>query len=172
MIHIRKSTPSDWEAIKTLYPTAFPEEDLLPLVKDLLGEKDTVLSLIAVNDNGLLGHIIFTRCKIAGSKEKLALLGPLAVSPNSQKQGVGSKLILEGNSILMDDQLSLILVLGDPGYYSRFGFQQEIRIKPPYKIPEEWMPAWQSLKISDRASNKDGSLVVPAPWMKSELWLP
>ena len=77
---IRESSMADRAAIETIYPEAFPEEDLLPVVRDLLRQPSGVLSLVAETDGGIIGHVIFTRCSI-DEANNAALLGPLAVTP-------------------------------------------------------------------------------------------
>lgn len=66
-MNIRKSTPDDLAAICSLYPAVFPDEDLLPLVKDLLPATETVLSLVAEVDGNVVGHVAFSKC---GLEEK------------------------------------------------------------------------------------------------------
>ena len=96
MTQIRESTLGDLDAIEALYPQAFPDEDLVPLVRDLLAEKSATLSLIATQDRSLLGHVLFTLGNVAGRTDALALLGPLAVSPSHQRRGIGSALVRDG----------------------------------------------------------------------------
>ena len=78
-IEIRENMQVDLAAIESLYPRVFPDEDLLPLVRDLLREAPVALSLVGVIDSRLVGHVIFTICSIAESRDRSALLGPLAV---------------------------------------------------------------------------------------------
>ncbi len=75
-IEIRESLQSDFASIEKLYPEAFPEEELLPLVRELIGEATTVLSLVVMVDLSVMGHVIFTTCSIAGTTDKVVLLGP------------------------------------------------------------------------------------------------
>jgi GNAT superfamily N-acetyltransferase len=93
---IRESLPSDAASIEKLYPDAFPDEDLLPLVKEFLREEPIVLSLVGIVDRTLVGHVIFTTCSIAGRPDNVSLLGPLAVGPAWQRRGIGSALVREG----------------------------------------------------------------------------
>ena len=77
-IEIRESMQIDLSAIESLYPDALPDEDLLPLLRDLLREAPVALSLVGTIDSRLVGHVIFTRCRVAGSSDRSALLGQLA----------------------------------------------------------------------------------------------
>ena len=78
---IRKSLTDDNAAIETLYPNAFPDEDLLPLVRELMAEEQGVLSLVGIAGGAVSGHVMFTACSLNGGADKVALLGPLAVDP-------------------------------------------------------------------------------------------
>ena len=59
-IDIRQGQPDDIASIEKLYPAAFPEEDLLPLVRQLLAEEPGILSLVAEAGDAMVGHILFT----------------------------------------------------------------------------------------------------------------
>ncbi len=167
---IRQSAAKDNPAILSLYPRAFPEEELRPLVTALLEPGEPVLSLIAEDEGEIVGHVCFTRCGIVGGNDPLALLGPLAVSPPRQKQGIGSALIGEGNTRMAEDGVCRVLVLGDPAYYGRFGFAEESGIETPIPIPPEWHSAWQSLALGGEKSAIEGLLDVPSPWGEPDLW--
>ncbi len=170
--HIRESGADDIEPINALYPAAFPDEDLLPLVNDLLRESTGVLSLVATAGATLAGHIAFTRCHGADSKGKGALLAPLAVAPDFQRQRIGSRLIAEGLKRLEADGVTQVLVLGDPNYYRRSGFAAEGSVLPPYEMPPEWAGAWQSLRLGSGDALGAGKLELPPLWMQPALWLP
>lgn len=169
-IGLRLGTLQDLKGLKDLYRSAFPEEDLFPLVQSLLEEPDVVLSLVATLDDRLAGHILYTRCSLEPGGHSAALLGPLCAAPDLQKQGVGSRLVQEGLKKLSAWQAGKVLVLGDPAYYGRFGFRPGSRIAPPYALPEEWRDAWQSLDLEAGGVPDAGTLMVPAPWQKRSLW--
>ncbi|MCB9983866.1 MAG: N-acetyltransferase [Rhodospirillales bacterium] len=172
-VDIRTSLAVDAASLENLYREAFPEEDLLELVDRLLREKDGVLSLVALDQGVIVGHAIFTLCGITGGSQKVALLGPVAVSPVLQKRGIGSALIQDGLARLSDDDVRFVYVLGDPVYYGRFGFQAQNTVMPPYTIPEEWTGAWQSLCLGDVAELRPGCmLAVPGVWRDPALWRP
>ena len=171
-IEIRSSLSSDTEAIEELYPVAFPKEDLLPLLRELLSEQDNVLSLVAIGDGKLVGHIVFTMCRIAGHPEKVGLLGPIAVAPHLQRRGIGSALIQEGINRLKSEGATQVNVLGDPAYYGRFGFEPDRHVKPPYELPQEWQTAWQFINLDGLTPHVGGRLSVPEPWRQPTLWAP
>lgn len=167
---IRDSLRSDLSAIHDLYPAAFPDEDLLPLIRLLLDGRDDVMSLVAERDGALVGHVAFSHCTVTGSGARVALLGPLAVAPEAQRGGIGSALVRAGHERLAGQGVSRVLVLGDPAYYGRFGFRADDRIRPPYPMPPEWSSAWQSLDLTAPDASLAGTLVVPAPWQDPALW--
>ncbi len=169
---IRPSVQSDNAAIESLYPEAFPDEDLAPLVRRLLQEGDIVLSLVAAIDSKIAAHALFTSCGVEGSSVEAALLGPLAVAPDQQRRGLGTALVRGGLKRLRDNSTGLVCVLGDPAYYGRLGFRPETRVKPPYRLPAEWSEAWQSQYLRDGIEPVTGVLVVPRPWREAALWGP
>jgi putative acetyltransferase len=167
---IRETTQDDVASLKTLYCEAFDEEDLFPLVTELLDDTQNTLHLTAVMNNKPVGHITFTKCHALPEYVPLSLLGPMAVLPECQKQGIGSKLITAGFEQLKIQEIAKVLVLGDPSFYGRSGFVQESNIEPAYAIPSEWKPAWQSILLSDGALAISGRLQVTKPWQKPKLW--
>lgn len=167
---IRISATADLPAIEALYPTAFPDEDLLPLVRELLADTENVLSLVAELDSAVVGHVAFSKCRLVGTDAVLSLLAPLAVAPTAQRGGVGTALTNAGIEILKSDDVAAILVLGDPAYYSRFGFAPTTSVSPPYDLPAEYMGAWQLLELYSGAANLSGRLQVPAQWRQPALW--
>lgn len=171
-INIRESLPADRDELERLYPAAFPEEALAPLVRNLLNEENGVISLVALKDEKLVGHVVFTICDIAEQKAKVGLLGPVAVTPDIQKQGIGSMLIQEGFKKLQSKGIQRVCVLGDPAYYGRFGFKSDMSILPPYELPEEWQMGWQFVSLDENSSAPKGNLSVPEPWREPSLWLP
>ena len=128
------------------------------------------MSLVAVNDGDVLGHAAFTFCSAGQPEIPLAMLAPLCVAPNHHKQGLGSALVKEGFDRLKAQSVEKVLVLGDPAYYSRFGFSQENDILTPYPLPEEWAQAWQSVSLGAEVGVASGPLILPPVWMDPALW--
>jgi putative acetyltransferase len=164
----RQSKPSDLPGLEALYPAAFPDEDLLALVRDLEAEPD-VLSLVLDQSGAIIGHVAFTPCTLEGKRSSLALLGPLAIHPEVQRKGWGGALVREGLARLRKQDIAGVLVLGDPAYYGRFGFKAEPDIAPPHPLPKEWASAWQSVALNDEPLGK-GRLAVPTVWDDPKLW--
>ncbi len=171
-VEIRESAAGDLPAIEALYPQAFPDEDLVPLVRALLAEGPLVLSLVADTASELVGHVLFTRCGLEDGTGEAALLAPLGVAPARQRQGIGSALARAGMRRLEDEGVAQVFVLGDPGYYGRLGFRPEARVPPPYPLPAEWREAWQSKCLKGAEPAPGGQLSLPQPWLRPELWAP
>ena len=171
-LEIRDSVQADAAGIESLLGEAFPEEDLIPLVRDLLQDAATAISLVGVIDSQIVGHAIFTRCGVVTSSVKAALLGPLAVAPAWQRRGIGSAIVRAGLQRLTDEHVALVCVLGDPAYYGRFGFVPETLVEPPYPLPAEWQGAWQAQYLDDSSAPCTGKLDLPPQWLQPALWAP
>jgi putative acetyltransferase len=171
-LEIREGRRDDSAAIESLYPEVFPDENLLPLVRDLLSDEVVAISLVGTIDTRIVGHTIFTKCGVVGNGLNAALLGPLAVAPAWQKQGIGSAIVRAGIRRLEDEDVNRVFVLGDPAYYGRFGFLPESLVEPPFPLPAEWAGAWQSQNLGETATSCAGKLSVPRQWLQPALWAP
>ncbi len=171
-LEIRECLPEDLAALEELYPDAFPEEDLLPLLRELLQQDSGIISLAALLDGRIVGHILFTLCSVPERSEKVAMLAPLAVASAWQKQGIGSALIDQGLRRMVAEGAVKVVVLGDPAYYGRAGFVTESSVAPPYPLPEEWRGAWQSIALQEAGGTLRGRLEVPQAWRREALWMP
>lgn len=149
-VSIRPECASDLEPIRSVNRAAFGREAEAELVDRLraCGEFFSALSLVASDETGrVVGHILLTRAVVeteAGRFAALAL-GPMAVEPMLQRRGVGGALIREAirRAVAMGE--SLVIVLGRPEYYPRFGFERASQwgIRPPFEAPDEaWMALW------------------------------
>jgi len=171
-VDIRDGEPGDWPALSALYPAAFPDEDLLPVLAELLRPGHDILSLVALRAGAPVGHILFTRARIAGRSERLDLLAPLAVAPDVQRRGIGSALVRAGFARLARAGSAQVEVLGDPAYYGRLGFLREDLVLPPYPLPEQWRAAWQVARLRETVPPMRGALLLPTPWLRPSLWMP
>ncbi len=171
-ISIRPAAAGDRPALEALYRAAFPEEDLLALLRALLEAPDDVQSRVAARDSEPVGHVALTACRVAPAGVGVALLGPLAVLPAWQRRGIGGRLVAAAFEAAEAAGLGTVFVLGDPAYYGRFGFGADAHVAPPYPIPDDWREAWQSLVLPGAAPPPAGTLAVPAPWRRRALWAP
>ena len=171
-LEIRESRPGDWAVIELLYPEAFPNENLLPLVRGLLKDAAVALSFVGTIDGQIVGHVIFTRCGVVGESVNAALLGPLAVAPVWQRQGIGSSIVRAGLRRLKEGDINRVFVLGDPVFYRRMGFVPESLVEPPFPLPAQWAGAWQSQELGETRTPCAGKLSVPPQWLQPNLWAP
>ena len=171
-LEIRESRRDETAAIESLYPEAFPDENLLPLVRDLLNDSAVAISLVGTIDTQIAGHTIFTKCGVAGNSVNAALLGPLAVAPAWQRQGIGSAIVRFGLRRPKGEDVDRVFVLGDPAYYGRLGFLPESLVEPPFPLPAEWDGAWQSQDLGETTTPCVGKLSVPPQWLQPTLWTP
>ncbi len=150
---LRRSNNSDSDTIASVHASAFgPEEGpgIVQLVYDLLGDATAkpVLSLVADIDGALVGHVLFTMVTLQPDASSISarILAPLAVSPRYQRKGIGSALVNEGIKQLTESGVDLLFVLGDPAYYSRFGFRPAgaMGLMAPHAIPSEHADAWMT----------------------------
>lgn len=119
---VRHEKASDRAAVHALVEAAFGRRDEADLVDRLREEGSVVLSLIAIDDNVIVGHILLTRMDAPFTALALA---PLAVSPDRQRGGIGSQLVGAALDRVRAAGWQAVFVLGDPGYYRRFGFDPE-----------------------------------------------
>jgi putative acetyltransferase len=125
MMEIRIEQPEDRDAVHHVNVTAFRRESEADLV-DQLREGESTVSLVAVDCDRVVGHILFSPVAIEGEGqcEGLVLgLAPVAVMPEEQGKGIGSTLIRQGLAVCGQVGVVAIVVLGAPGYYRRFGFR-------------------------------------------------
>lgn len=121
MIEIREERPGDVTAIRELNTLAFGQDQEANIVDALRSNGAVSLSLVATLDGQVVGHILYSPASV-GSGVRGAALGPMAVRPTHQRQGIGTRLIQFGNRTLRDRDCSFIIVVGHPEYYPRFGF--------------------------------------------------
>jgi putative acetyltransferase len=120
-IDIRKERPADITAIRDLIKRAFAQDQEANIVDALRSNGAVWLSLVATLKDRVVGHIMYS--PLAVGQITGAGLGPMAVLPECQRQGIGAKLIDAGNRQLKDDGCPFIVVVGHPEYYPRFGFK-------------------------------------------------
>lgn len=171
MTEIRHAVADDEEAVEALYPAAFPDEDLLPIVRALFACAEC-RHFVGCDDGAVIGHAAFTLCGVGDNGATAALLGPVAVMPAWHGQGIGTALIKAGFAFVAKAGISRVMVLGDPAYYQRFGFAPDLDIDTPYLIPDEWADAWQSVRLLPEVQPSQGVLHVPEPWLDPALWAP
>lgn len=136
MISIRPYAAADAAAVHALHSAAFPGPGETQLVTALHAGGYAPISLVAVQDGALVGHVVFSRLHmmIDGRFVAALALAPVAVQPALQKQGIGSALIRAGHQKARDENWEALVVLGEPAYYRRFGYDASVlaHIASPY----------------------------------------
>lgn len=123
MVNIRPERADDAADIGEVIIRAFSRADEAQLVARLRKEGDAAISLVAVEDGAVIGHVLLS--PMAAPFRALGL-APLAVTPEHQKQGIGAALIKAASAQAWRDGWDAIFVLGDPTYYERFGFRRDL----------------------------------------------
>jgi len=136
LIEIRKERPGDIPAIRELNKRAFEQAQEANIVDALRSNGAVSLSLVATLHDRVVGHIMYSPAEVGQLTG--AGLGPMAVLPEHQRQGVGSKLIEAGNRQLKDAGCPFILVVGHADYYPRFGFMpaRPLGITCEWEVPD------------------------------------
>jgi len=146
-MRIAETSETDLDVVMRIEREAFARDDEAQLVAALLRDPTAqpVISLLALEDERPVGHALFTKVALAGSRPNVAsaILAPLAVLPAFQRQGVGRALIEHGAGVLAKSGVKLLFVLGEPAYYTRCGFVPAIPcgLHAPYQVVPEaaWM---------------------------------
>lgn len=114
-------------AIRAVHAAAFGGIEEADLVDQLRAAEHALLSLVAEADGGIAGHILFSRMWIHTSQGLVSAvaLAPLAVRPEYQRKGIGGLLVRRGLELLRDRGERIVIVLGHPAYYPRFGFSTD-----------------------------------------------
>ena len=140
---IRPERPTDFQAVRLVHLSAFPGPDEADLVERLRANGKATISLVAEQDDRVIGHVLFSPVQIAGSQVELRGLGlaPVAVLPAYQRQGAGIGLIQLGLKMAHLRGHDFVVVLGDPSYYQRFGFRPagEFDLSNEYGVGDEFM---------------------------------
>lgn len=131
---IREEQPEDIAAIRLLTDEAFrgvpySNQKEAAIMEALRSASALSLSLVADEDGALPGHVAFSPVLIDGADCDWYGLGPVSVQPGRQGEGIGSALIREGLLRLKEAGARGCVLLGDPGYYQRFGFKADERLR-------------------------------------------
>ncbi|MFF2629234.1 GNAT family N-acetyltransferase [Kitasatospora sp. CB02891] len=143
-VRTRVELPTDTAETRRVHMAAFPGPEEADLVDALRRDPAWLpeLSLVAVDDREVvIGHALLTRLKI-GSGKGLAL-APVAVAPEWQRKGVGSAVVRAALTAAAEAGERVVVVLGEPGYYGRFGFEPASghRISGPFDVPDAYFQA-------------------------------
>ena len=122
---IRPEFPSDYASVYTITASAFGRDSEADL-NNLLRDADAlILSQVAEIEGEIVGHAAYSLVSITDDREvsHFPALGPIAVAPAFQRQGIGSKLVRAGLTAMSQAGYGLLFLVGHVSYYPRFGFQ-------------------------------------------------
>jgi putative acetyltransferase len=147
---IRPETPADAPAVRRVHEAAFPTSAEADLVDRLRRNGKAAVSLVAEADGDIVGHILFSAVTFDPPAGVVAFgLAPMAVVPGNEKHGVGRRLVQNGLAECHAQGACMVVVLGDPPYYGRFGFERASRhgLRNEFGVEDEFMvfmlDAWQ-----------------------------
>jgi putative acetyltransferase len=159
---VREEAPADFSSVEALLERAFGRPDEASLVRRVRDADPRVISLVAVTDDRIVGHILFTPVAMEAHQTLLMGLGPMAVEPAQQRQGIGTALAREGLEACRAAGTGLIFVLGHAEYYPRFGFQPAAASGFHYKS-EEFDPHFMVLELVPGSTGARGGMVSYLP---------
>ncbi len=176
VVDIRKEQPEDRETVAEIHREAFGGEHGL-VVAALVDELRVTmksgdgLSLVALSDGCVVGHVMFSRAVLDAPARLVTveILSPVAVRPVMRGKGIAAALIRRGLAFLDSLGVPAVFLEGDPGYYSRLGFQPAKPLgvrKPSLRIPDA---AFQVMTLSTYERWMTGALVYPDAFWRHDL---
>jgi putative acetyltransferase len=180
-VQIQNAVESDFPAISDVVTAAFGAVEggeIVQLIADLLADTSAqpTLSLVATSDGNIVGHILFSKAGVNNPAQRdvfAAILAPLAVHPDFQSMGIGSKLVTAGLRQLSESGVDLVFVLGHPGYYPKFGFVEAgvNGFNAPYPILPKNAAAWMVQELHPGIiGTLTGQVVCAHALDKAEYW--
>ena len=137
---VRTEQPDDIPAIREINEQAFGQDLEARLVDALRANGAVHASLVATIEDRIVGHILFSPVRLEGDVVLAGTgLGPMAVRPELQRTGIGSRLVEEGIRRMRERGAPFVIVLGHPEYYPRFGFVPASRhqIRSTWEVPDD-----------------------------------
>ncbi len=151
VLTVRAAADADLAAVQALHRRAFGGDDEAALVAKLHAADAALVSLVAVDRTGIVGHVLFSPVTVDGAAPPLmAGLAPMAVTPRRQRSGIGSRLAAEGLVRCRERGVAAVVVLGHSDYYPRFGFRPaaSLGLRCSWEVPEE---AFMALELEPRS---------------------
>lgn len=159
---IRDETDKDRDAIREVVRRAFGDEAVVHLVDRLRGDGLVIASLVAIEGERVVGHVMFTTLAVETDSGPIpaATLSPLAVVPEHQRRGIGSALVRHGLEVCHERGRTAAVVLGHPEYYPRFGFSAALgqRVQCRYSGAGE---AFMALELAPGSLGRGGTARFP-----------
>ena len=160
MLEIRRETSEDLASVHKVNAEAFGREAEAVLVDKMREHGVLTLSLVAVNDDSIVGHIAFSPVEITSEKTSLngLTIAPVAVLPSYQNRVIGSILVRAGLDECRNQGHEIVFLVGHPEYYPRFGFvpARAKGFECEYEAPDE---AWMVIELKEGAlAGKQGKV--------------
>lgn len=146
---LRNERPSDVARITAIQYAAFKDHPLHPpgaeptehrIVEGLRAAGALTLSLLAEKDGEAVAHIALSPAQVGADASGWFLLGPIGVLPGHQNQGLGSALVRESLRLIQGQAALGVVLVGDPGFYGRFGFAHVPGLTWP-GVPDQYVLA-------------------------------
>jgi putative acetyltransferase len=159
-INIRSEETGDRDAIHRIHAASFPTDAEARLVDALRAAGHLTVSLVAMQEDEIVGHVAFSPVSLAGAANGVGL-APVAVLPAFRRRGIAQELIRQGLAACQGVNQAFVVVLGEPAYYRRFGFQPASR----WTLSDEYGggDAFQAMELQPGAIPASGGLVRYAP---------
>lgn len=156
---IHQENHRDITAVQAVETAAFGQKDEADLVDGLRASGDAVISLVVEEAGEIVGHILFSKLE---APDRCLALAPVAVMPDLQREGIGARLIRAGLVRAKESGAKAVFVLGDPEYYTRFGFDVSLAAKFETEYPKEYFMA---LELERGALvERDGPVIYAPPF--------
>ena len=160
MVKVRREESGDQPAIYHVHEVSFPTAGEARLVDALRAAGHLCLSLVADYQNQIVGHVGFSPVSVAGATGGVGL-APVAVLPAHRRRGIAAELVRLGLAACERSGYGFVVVLGEPGYYQRFGFKPGSQ----WGLHDEYQggEAFQALELRRDSIPRGGGLVRYAP---------
>jgi putative acetyltransferase len=164
-MELRPESERDYAAVAEVTAAAFGKQDEARLVEAIRRSEEFVpeLTLVAEDDGRIVGHVMYSYSALEGSTTGLLQLSPLSVTPDRQGEGIGAALTRESLRLADARGEPLVLVLGHPTYYPRFGFRPASTLGLLAPNPE-WSTAFMAVPLSAYDPSLRGRVTFAPPF--------
>jgi putative acetyltransferase len=138
-MRVRAATDEDRAGIRAVHEAAFAGPLEAGIAEALHDGGDERISLVAAEAGLILGHVVLSVGRVGDSS--VLCLGPMGVAPRSQRRGIGTALIRRALAEAAAAQAGLVVLVGHPEYYPRFGFERArpLGLECEWDLDEPWM---------------------------------
>lgn len=164
---IRREATDDAAAIADVVAAAFGSAAEARLVEMIRASAEyvPVLALVAEREGEIVGHVMVSHARLesGGDDRRIAMLSPLAVAPDRQRQGIGSALVRAAVALADERGEPLVVLEGSPSYYGQLGFEPSAQYGIELPLPS-WAPpeAGQMMRLASYDPTLTGRVVYPA----------